>query len=82
MGRGNRGASVFKTDADRGLFLETLAEAVERTGWVVHAWVLMKTHSSGFHTTATAANLHGPGLSKDYAQPCGSSGWTKKISKR
>ena len=24
--------------------METLAEAVERTGWVVHAWVLMKTH--------------------------------------
>ena len=44
MGRGNRGAGVFKTDADRGLFLETLAEAVERTGWVVQAWVLMKTH--------------------------------------
>lgn len=44
MGRGNRGAPVFGTDADCRLFLETLGEAVERTGWVVHAWVLMKTH--------------------------------------
>jgi REP element-mobilizing transposase RayT len=44
MARGNRRASLFEDDADRGFFLKTLGEACARTGWRVHAWVLMRNH--------------------------------------
>ena len=44
MARGNRRESIFVDDADRRFFLHTLSEAVGRTGWRVHAWVLMGNH--------------------------------------
>jgi putative transposase len=44
MARGNRRERIFHDDADRGFFLQTLGEVCERTGWRVHAWVLMKNH--------------------------------------
>lgn len=36
--------SVFRTDEDRETFLATLGEACGRTGWKVHAYVLMGNH--------------------------------------
>ncbi|MEM0897029.1 MAG: transposase, partial [Verrucomicrobiota bacterium] len=44
MSRGNDGQAVFRSDRDRVVFLETLEEACERTGWEVHAYVLMGNH--------------------------------------
>lgn len=44
MARGNHGRAVFGDDADRQEFLETLAEACEKTGWRIHAYVLMGNH--------------------------------------
>lgn len=44
MSRGNRQQSVFRTDGDRETFLGTLGEACGRTGWKVHAYVLMGNH--------------------------------------
>ncbi|MGA3171316.1 MAG: transposase [Chthoniobacteraceae bacterium] len=44
MARGNRREFIFRDDDDRRFFLKTLAEACERTGWRVHAWVLMGSH--------------------------------------
>ena len=44
MARGNRGAAIFQDDRDRTRFLETLAEACEKTGWRIHAYVLMGNH--------------------------------------
>ena len=44
MGRGNRGAVIFREDRDQKIFLDTLGEVVEMTGWRIHAWVLMGTH--------------------------------------
>jgi putative transposase len=44
MARGNQGRAIFKDDKDRQIFLETLAEVCEKTGWLVHAWVLMNNH--------------------------------------
>ena len=44
MSRGNRQQSVFRTDEDRETFLATLGEACGRTGWKVHAYVLMGNH--------------------------------------
>ncbi len=44
MARGNRRETIFLDDEDRLIFLHTLGEACERTGWRVHAWVLMGNH--------------------------------------
>lgn len=44
MARGDRGEDIVFDDADRTRFEETLAEVVERSGWVVFAWVLMGNH--------------------------------------
>ncbi len=44
MARGNRRERIFHDDVDRRFFLQTLGEACERTGWRVHAWVLMRNH--------------------------------------
>lgn len=44
MCRGNRGEVIFGDDQDRKMYLDTLTEATERTGWRLHAWVLMSTH--------------------------------------
>ena len=33
MARGNQGRPIFQDDQDRRCFLETLAEACEKTGW-------------------------------------------------
>ena len=44
MSRGNRGEAIFRDDRDRIRFLETLGEACEKTGWRIHAYVLMFNH--------------------------------------
>ena len=44
MARGNQGGPVFADDLDRRRWLETLAEGCEKTGWQVHAYVLMGNH--------------------------------------
>ncbi len=44
MARGNRRESIFLEDGDRLSMLKTLGEACSRTGWEVHAWVLMDNH--------------------------------------
>jgi putative transposase len=44
IARGNRRADIFESDEDRSLFLTTLGEACGKTGWRVHAWVLMSSH--------------------------------------
>ena len=44
MARGNQGQVIFRDDGDRRRFLETLGEACEKTGWRIHAYVLMGNH--------------------------------------
>jgi len=44
MARGNRRERIFYDEADRCFFIRTLGEACARTGWRVHAWVLMRNH--------------------------------------
>ena len=41
MNRGDRRELIFMDDADRQRFVETLGEACVKTGWQVHAYVLM-----------------------------------------
>ncbi len=43
-GRGDRREPIFKDEADRQRFVETLAEACAKTNWQVHAYVLMPNH--------------------------------------
>ena len=44
MARGDRREAIFRDDKDRTGFLEVLAEACGRTGWICHAYVLMDNH--------------------------------------
>ena len=44
MARGNQGRDLFRDDQDRQRWLKTLAEACQKTGWRVHAYVLMSNH--------------------------------------
>ena len=44
MARGNSRRPIVLTDADRERFVETLAEACEKSAWEVYAWVLLDNH--------------------------------------
>lgn len=44
MNRGDHQEAIFRGDEDRRLFLKTLGEACGKTGWRIHAWVLMDNH--------------------------------------
>src|SRR6266496_3430127 len=44
MNRGDRREPIFNDDKDRLLFLDTLAEACQKTDWQIHAWCLMNNH--------------------------------------
>ena len=44
LDRGDRREAIFRDAADRERFLATLEEVCGRTGWRVHAWVLMSNH--------------------------------------
>ena len=44
LNRGDRREAIFRDDTDRGRFLETLGEVCAKTGWQVHACVLMPNH--------------------------------------
>jgi putative transposase len=37
MNRGDHRDNIFHNDKDRELFLKTLSEGCERTGWQIHA---------------------------------------------
>ncbi|HPA19731.1 MAG TPA: transposase [Verrucomicrobiae bacterium] len=42
--RGNERREIFRGDADREMFLRTLAEAIERFGLILRGWCLMPNH--------------------------------------
>ena len=44
MNRGDRRERIFMDDADRQRFVDTLGEVCAKTGWQVHAYVLMPNH--------------------------------------
>ena len=44
MSRGDRREDIYLDDIDRQEFLKTLAEACHKTGWLVHAYCLMRNH--------------------------------------
>ena len=44
LDRGDRRESIFREGRDREAFLTALGEVCRRTGWWVHAYVLMGNH--------------------------------------
>ena len=44
MNRGDHLEPIFQGDPDRQLFLKTLAESSQSSGWWIHSFVLMKNH--------------------------------------
>jgi len=44
MNRGDRREPIFLNDQDRQLFVQTLGEACQKTGWQAHAYCLMNNH--------------------------------------
>ena len=44
MSRGNRQEDIFFDDRDRRVFLDAIDEVCGRTGWIIHAYVLMRNH--------------------------------------
>jgi putative transposase len=44
INRGDRQEPIFKSDEDRNLFLTCLDQCCSKTGWQVHAYVLMPNH--------------------------------------
>jgi putative transposase len=44
LDRGDRREAIYTHDDDRRAFLATLSEACVRTGWRIHAYVLMSNH--------------------------------------
>jgi putative transposase len=44
MAQGNQGQTIYADDRDRQVWLDTLAECCEKTGWGIHAYVMMDNH--------------------------------------
>ncbi len=59
MARGNRREAIFQDEEDRRFFLKCVAETCERTGWQIHAWVLMSNYYHLFIETPEANLLEG-----------------------
>jgi REP element-mobilizing transposase RayT len=55
MNRGDRREPIFKDDRDREIFLETLFQAAQKTGWLIHAYCLMNNH---FHLVLETPNAN------------------------
>jgi putative transposase len=55
LNRGDRREPIFRTDQDRMLFLDALAESCQKTGWQVHALCLMSNH---FHLVLETPNAN------------------------
>jgi len=63
------GAAIFLDDHDRRMFVRTLAEAVSRAEWNLHAYCLMDTHFHLIVHTPRATLATGMGrLNSVYAQ--------------
>jgi REP-associated tyrosine transposase len=55
MDRGDRREDIFVDDVDRQDLLKTLADACQKTGWLVHAYCLMRNH---FHLVIETPNAN------------------------
>ncbi len=44
MNRGDRLERIYEDDQDREIFLKTLGETSQSSGWAVHSFILMRNH--------------------------------------
>jgi len=63
MNRGDRRESIFLGEEDRQLFVETLGEACQKTGWQVHAYGLNRPGRAGTGGDCGVAGAGGRGNS-------------------
>ena len=61
MARGNQGRAIFADERDRKLWLATLGEACEKTGWRIHA----RLQSDAGHWPAEAERAAGTGAAEE-----------------
>ena len=59
MGRSNNGNGIFFGKKGCEKFLDTLDEACQRTGWIVHCFVLMGNHYNSLIETSEANLVDG-----------------------
>jgi REP element-mobilizing transposase RayT len=89
--RGVDGVAIFRTEADRHLFLRLLGDVVSRQDWVVHVFCLMTNHyhlvvealrddlSHGFHRLN---GVYAQGFNRRYARTghlFGDRFWSREI---
>lgn len=55
MNRGDHQELIFSDDDDRSLFVSTLAEGCQKTGWQIHSFCLMSNH---FHLVIETPNAN------------------------
>ena len=55
MNRGDHGADIFQSDADRERFLSTLEDCCRKTPWQAHRFWLMAKH---FHLVVETPNAN------------------------
>ena len=68
MARGNQGRDIYADDRDSKLWLEALGEACEKTGWRIHAWVMMNNRGSATRVAGDRASVGKPGAATRKAQ--------------
>ena len=61
MARGNQGRDIYAGERDRKLWLATLGEAYEKTGWRIHA----RLKSDAGHWPAEAERAAGTGVAEE-----------------
>jgi hypothetical protein len=61
MARGNQGRDIYADERDRKLWLATLGEACEKTGWRIHA----RLQSGAGHWPAEAETAAGTGAAEE-----------------
>jgi REP element-mobilizing transposase RayT len=59
MSRGNYGQGIFKDDKDRAAFVQLLGETCEKSGWLIHSFVLMGNHYHLLVETVRATLVRG-----------------------
>ena len=68
MARRNQGRPIYADDSDREMWLKTQDEACEKTGWRVHAYVMMGNHYHLLVETPEASLVAGMKFPKGMAQ--------------
>ena len=60
MARGNEGRDIYDDERDRKLWLETLGDACEKTGWRIHT----RLKSDASHWSSGAGGVAGTGATE------------------